>query len=69
MSDIDRAIRDYERESLRRYDEWNDRELARTAASKIDPDEPRPHGENPAIFDGPCDCDECQLWDQMQREQ
>ena len=35
---------------------------------KIDLDADRPHGENPAIFNGPCDCDECQLWDQMQRE-
>ena len=23
----------------------------------------RPHGRNPAIFDGPCDCDECQAFD------
>jgi hypothetical protein len=30
--------------------------------------EDRPHGTNPAIFDGPCDCDECQRWDIEQRK-
>jgi hypothetical protein len=31
-------------------------------------DEDRPHGTNPAIFNGPCDCDECQRWDIEQRK-
>lgn len=39
----------------------------RAQARGIDPDEPRPHGMNPAIFNGPCDCDDCQHWDAVQR--
>lgn len=31
-------------------------------------EQPRPHGTNPAIFDGPCDCDQCQEWDELQRK-
>lgn len=69
MSNIDRAIRDYERETTRRYGEQVDRDLRLAAAAGIDPDGPRPHGMNPAIFNGPCDCDQCQLWDLMQREE
>jgi hypothetical protein len=30
--------------------------------------EDRPHGTNPAIFNGPCDCDECQRWGIEQRK-
>lgn len=48
-------------------DAWWDRRNRPTVF--VDPDEPRPHGTNPAIFNGPCDCDLCQLWDVMQREQ
>lgn len=40
--------------------------LPKDYRSCLDDDE-RPHGRNPAIFDGPCDCDECQAWDQKQR--
>ena len=44
---------------LAKWTEWKRQQFA---------DGPRPHGTNPAIFNGPCDCDECQLWDLMQRE-
>jgi hypothetical protein len=33
----------------------------------LDIDEPRPHGEHPTL--GKCDCDDCQLWDVMRRQQ
>lgn len=41
--------------------------LAEAKDAGVDPLEPRPHGTNLSLFNDQCDCDQCQIWDELQR--
>lgn len=40
--------------------------LAEAETAGVEVWDARPHGEYPPMFNGPCDCEQCQLWDAAQ---